>query len=500
MPTLAALDQLSAKQRELLSLHDLSVDLGEGDLTLLHTTWLPAARVVSLCDAEQYCSESPTGIVTPRNEAAACALLLERELEPSAARAAVIDYCCSRTTPPSSPGVLCEDAVSLAAEDWARRRGIVSGFRAATFNGSLRGASCTSKLQPGDVFAELPLSSLVTAATARECPVLSPVLAGLPDDVALIIWTLRERSLGVESRFAPLLDSLPSSPLGTGLTLSDAAQQCIEGTLLGEEARILRVSAEEQYASLFPALLDTHPAVFSRRECFTFERYVCAVELWQAYAIQLQISPDEPPITALAPMALLLNHSTTAPHCVRFSRLDPDGVLRLRTVQSCAAGEQLFLSYGALGCNKQLLFYGFAEPCVYDEVPLAFDPPDVADDEAASMKRDLLTRWGLGLEHSLREACIPSALLGALRILTSQPEDLAQELDPRAGLLSRENEEYVLAALMGTLDALTVPPPFPASSNGGDVAVCLAYLESQQRILREAKSRSEALLSALKCV
>ena len=60
--------------------------------------------------------------------------------------------------------------------------------------------------------------------------------------------------------------------------------------------------------------------------------------------------------------ALPSAHATSIPAC------------RVRAFRPCAAGQQLFLSYGPYPNDKLLLFYGFALPGnPFDEAKVAFE-------------------------------------------------------------------------------------------------------------------------------
>ena len=64
----------------------------------------------------------------------------------------------------------------------------------------------------------------------------------------------------------------------------------------------------------------------------------------------------------LVPLASLMNHSASA-HIKQYGAISAaTACLELRLSRPCAAGEQLFLSYGALPNLALLLFYGFALP------------------------------------------------------------------------------------------------------------------------------------------
>ena len=162
----------------------------------------------------------------------------------------------------------------------------------------------------------------------------------------------------------------------------------------------------EQFDSLQPllqALLQAYPGLL-QPEWFTWEAFLWAVECWYAYAIEVSIRPkgctallarlntdstavwvlaattfyghvkpqfrpcclqvqwpDDSIRSCLAPFASLLNHSCSAPHIVRYSRLDPVSChLHFTLCRPCTAGQQCYLSYGPLPSLKLLLFYGMA--------------------------------------------------------------------------------------------------------------------------------------------
>ena len=64
----------------------------------------------------------------------------------------------------------------------------------------------------------------------------------------------------------------------------------------------------------------------------------------------------------LVPLASLMNHSPDA-HIKQYGAVTAaSACLELRVSRPCAAGEQLYLSYGPLPNLALLLFYGFALP------------------------------------------------------------------------------------------------------------------------------------------
>jgi hypothetical protein len=374
---------------------------------------------------------------------------------------------------------------------------------------------------------------MILAPTALDAPGLGDALRnveGMDDDTAALVWTMRDR-LDAASPYAPLWASLPRAPLHTGLTLPPSALAALEGTLLHEAVSRLQAAAREQYDTLFPALLHAHPELFlatrgghggsgelaaaAAAAAYSFDAYCVAAELWQAYAVRVVPPGGGAPCSALLPSALLLNHSAAAPHVVRFSAPDADGVLRLRALRPCRAGAQLYLSYGPLPNAQLLQFYGFCLPDnPYDAFPLAFELPEAAEEEeggesdaeeTALLRACLLERWALGLEHSLRRGHrLPSRLLGALRVLTASGAELAAcSANPRTVPLSADNEQTVALTLADTVEALlgSLPPvPQPPLGGGGEdadaLAHCATYLQGQRDILLNAQRQCADMLAA----
>ncbi len=435
-----------------------------------------------------------------------------------AALAAVAAHCDALACEDAQPGAPCDDAATTAAAAWAEAQGVRARLHAASF-GSLRGAAAAEEVRAGVTIVALPPAALLTAQCAYDAPGLGDALRaieGINDDTAALVWTMLERAEGAASPRAAFWAALPAAPLQSGLTLPPAALAALEGTLLHEEARRLQEAAREQYGSLFPALLDAFPAVFAASralspDAYSFEAYCLAAELWQAYAVRVAPCGGGAARSALLPQALLLNHGC-APHCVRFSAPDADGVLRLRALRRCPAGAQLRLSYGALPNAHLLLFYGFTLPDnPYDTFPLAFELPEPEEEEGdqsageatAAARAALLVRWHLSLEHSLRRGRLPSRLLGALRVLTATPDELAAcDADPRCAPLSAANERTVVLTLAATLDALLeglppVPQPREGDVHAAALAHCAVYLQAQRDIVDDAQRECAALLAAL---
>lgn len=318
-------------------------------------------------------------------------------------------------------------------------------------------------------------------------------MEGLSDDAALVVWTLRELSRGDSSSYAPLLQSLPQGRLHTGLTLSEHALERLGDTLCGQQAQRLRDAARAQYDELLP-VLQSYGVVPD------FALYCWTVEIWQSYAVA--VVRDGVAETALLPLLFLLNHRAGGAHALRFSVPDADGVLRVRAERDCAQGEQLFLSYGSLANAQLLAFYGFAvADNPHEEVPLGFGPDE--DEDIAAVQTELMDRWGLEWEQSLRaKTPLPEALLSLMRVLTADAEELHEMQRAESGGPPPPSPAG-LQVLGDALEALIAQLP-PAEEEQADADAderemrhVAVYLAGQRRILEQAAAQVTALLAGV---
>jgi protein-histidine N-methyltransferase len=367
--------------------------------------------------------------------------------------------------------------------EWSRARGVVTALCPATFgDDKLRGCAAARALSPGEVVAEVPSSAVVTVANARASARMQPVLQALgesvSDDLALILWTMMERA-DAQSEYKPLLQ-LNEGPLFTALTLPDAALSMLDGTNTHAEVLQLRHAARQQFQATLPRLCEELPHVLCPASAFGYSEYVSAVELWQAYGMQVVVPGTTEPQTVLMPMACLLNHSCFTPHIVRFSTADADGVFRLRTVRPCDQGGQVFLSYGALTNAQLLTFYGFAVACnPCDTVEFAMELPDEQE-----------------VKHLLRCACpLPHRLLATLRTLCSDNETG----DPAGAGLSAESDIAALSTLSDLVAALQqgLRPVHSSEATHPAGRHCALVVASQRDILVATARECSRQLKAL---
>ena len=280
----------------------------------------------------------------------------------------------------------------------------------ARFPSTGRGAAATVDIVPGDDALTVPRAALWTVADAVDAP--GPrgdayrTFAALGEDTLAVLWLVAERALGAASPWAPLLAALPldGSAPGVGTPLGwplDVTQALLAGTPLLADACAARDKLGRQYHALFPALSDNMPEVFPA-SVYTAENFRAATEAWNAYGMTVQgeaAGGTEAPGAPVTclPPVALLCNHTLWPHVVRYSRLR-GGALHLPVARRVRAGEEVFVSYGAKSNAELLLFYGFAvENNPYDDVPMSLELPAGEVAEVTAARSAALARAGLTL-------------------------------------------------------------------------------------------------------
>ena len=342
--------------------------------------------------------------VSPRNETAACALVLElltdaHQRAPGAAAAtleAARALCDAALAPPldtadvngnaSVPTAAppADGGIADATVAWLRADGGVGASSSssssklslsvapARFPGTGRGAAASADIPAGDIAAAIPAHRLFTVEHALTMP--GPrgdayrMFTALGEDTVAALWLVAERALGTASPWHPLIASLPwpeggegsDAPCGGATPVSWPREACdalLGGTPLLADARAASEKLTRQHAALFPALSEHMSDVFPA-QLYTVDNFRRAHEAWNSYGMTVQADPGTAPVTCLPPVAMLCNHALW-PHVVRYSRLR-DGTLRLPLARSIKVGEEVFVSYGAKSNAELLLFYGFA--------------------------------------------------------------------------------------------------------------------------------------------
>ena len=498
------------------------------------TRLLACARVASLDDREVYFGPPAAGwaawamtppvkgerervALSPRNETAACALVLELLTEAGEAAAAVLPVaralCDTALAPPSGDDAGAAGAappddagVGDAMIAWTRAGGpaaSTSGAGAETSETSVRvsivparfpstgrGAAAAADLPAGSDAVRVPSQMLWTVHHAFAEPGARGeayrTFAALGEDTVAALWLVYEREvLGAASPWAPLLAALPPPRRG-----ADARVVAPRGhrRAAGGHARVCGRDGDALYAraAVRGAVPGARRALPRRvpRGGVHVRRLPRRRRAWNAYGMTVlrdssadggetkellgvtnanEVNevpfvnvPKDAPVTCLPTVALLCNHSVW-PHAVRYSRLR-GGELHVPVARSARREEEVFVSYGAKSNAELLLFYGFCvENNPYDDVPLSLELPQGEVAEVTRARSACLQRWRLQLSpHAARAAKgVAPGLMGALRVLTADAAALATcAQDPRIVPVSSEGEPAAAAALCGALAAL----------------------------------------------
>ena len=478
---------------------------------------LACARVASLDDREVYFGPSSAGwaawamtppvkgerervALSPRNETAACALVLELCTEAGEAAAAVLlvarSLCDTALAPPTDENTASaappdDNGVGDAMIAWTKAVGATPEARngsdadgcsvsivPARFPNTGRGAAAASDLPAGTDAVRVPSHTSWTVQCAFDDP--GPrgeayrTFAALGEDTVASLWLVYEMfGVGQNGKWAPLLNALPKRGGLTPVSWpADAIAALLGGTPVYTDAVNTHEKLTRQYAALFPALSEHYQEVFPS-SLYTLENFRAATEAWNAYGMTVLFPEDgarvsgsinsentsetkNQPVTCLPPIALLCNHSVW-PHAVRYSKLRGNA-LHVPIARSVRSGSEVFVSYGSKSNAELLLFYGFCvENNPYDDVPLSLELPNGEVGEVTRTRAACLQKFNLQLSpHAVRaNNGLAPGLVGTLRVLTADAAALATcVIDPRLTPVSSEGEAHAAATLCGALAAL----------------------------------------------
>ncbi|KAJ8352478.1 hypothetical protein SKAU_G00239540 [Synaphobranchus kaupii] len=247
---------------------------------------------------------------------------------------------------------LCHDSRYVELRKWLKERGFNSNsLIPAQFSNTGRGLMTTKAIKAGGLVVSLPESCLMTSQSVlssylgeyfkRWKPSVSPVLA-------LCVFLISERHLGVTSRWKPYIDVLPENYTCPAY-FSDDALSLLPGDLRNK-------ALDQRGRPLFRRPVEdifTHDAL----------RWAwCSVNTRTVYVERPQ-SPylsRERDVYALAPYLDLLNHCASVQVDAEFSQVTR--CYEIRSRQGCRKFQQAFICYGPHDNQKLLLEYGFVAP------------------------------------------------------------------------------------------------------------------------------------------
>ena len=406
---------------------------GDGRVRCLRNRAWEACRLSCLTEDELYFlgedQKDGKKVISLRNEYATAAKIcdLQRGAKHALLEPREIDQRLDTLPLSTQQGVskvFGSDSDEARVVEWAKGKGIESKICPATISygdgQSRRGAVSSGELMPGDCVLSIRQDCLLGIWTALKSDIgdlISQILSQAGEDFALILWTLWDRRRE-DSEFAAVWRCLPDA-FGTGLSAKEGDLKVVEGLPLGLEISSAQEHLRSSYESYFKPLMKALEGYLGV-EGFGWTDFLWASELWYAYAVQVQSDTLESNSSCLAPLLFFCNHSLN-PHMVHFSRIR-DGVLQVPCCRRAGEGEEIFLSYGPLPCNRLITFYGFAIPSnPYDFFEIQFEPEDLALSEEAAT---VLRLYGIGMEHKLSREKVSDQLLACLKIVMASGDEL----------------------------------------------------------------------------
>ncbi|CAG9100910.1 unnamed protein product [Plutella xylostella] len=301
------------------------------------------------------------------------------------------------------------------------------GVEIASFKGYDLGLKATKDFKEGSLMLTIPRKVMMSEQDARESILgkfieVDPLLQNMPN-ITLALFLLMEKSKP-DSFWAPYIAVLPERYSTILYFTPDELAELKPSPVLESSLKLYR-SIARQYAYFYMKIhtLDL-PVVKNLQDIFTFENYRWAVST--VMTRQNNISLSHADTTAFIPLWDMCNHQHGKITTDFNKELSRGECFALRDF---AAGEQLFIFYGARPNSDLFLHNGFVYPDnQYDSLSLCLGIS--SEDPRRAARRALLARLGLGgaAHYPLYAAAAPvSAELRAfVRIFCMEEEDLTK--------------------------------------------------------------------------
>jgi histone-lysine N-methyltransferase SETD3 len=387
-----------------------------------------------------------------------------------------------------------DDTYSAAFEAWAAAEGVqLAGVAIVRVDVGGRGCVAQRAVAAGALLLSVPGRLLLTCGTAVRDARLAAHAATLRPAALLAAHLLHECSKGADSPWHLYVRTLPRSFAdGGGFTSAEAdalqAPHAVAAvTQLRHERRTDWAAARALLDSLVPPKMRSY-----------------AAWSWAASAVSSRtvFVPGGTDAGALCPCGDAFNHDTpssAAGLAVGSGSYDATtDTYCFHTAVDCAAGEQVFVSYGAHDNLALLLIYGFMLPCNAHDAALLPRCPvltDLAvdDDDLSVSADDGAPSWRL--LSALRLAAAPPALRRTRGHSAAAGEMLSAESEAAAFGRLRRACVATLTALPTTeaedLAALRSLQP------GSRMHLAVQWRAEYKATLRRAVCAADATLAAL---
>ncbi|XP_035825655.1 SET domain-containing protein 4 [Aplysia californica] len=239
----------------------------------------------------------------------------------------------------------------------------------ALFEGTGRGLRTRVRIKPGDTIVSIPAECLITTDTVLASPVGALIqrrrLQFTPQQL-LSMFLIFERQKGAQSKWAPYLDTLPTT-YGTPLYFSRS-----ELSLLVSSVQEMAESSCRRFRSACEKIMSFVKGDMSGQlPIFTVTDLRWAWSAVNTRSVYLRTHPHPAVLLdpqeshmALAPFLDLLNHTDSAQITAGLN--ERSGAYEIVTRDGYFKYQQVFICYGPHDNAKLLIDYGFTLPVNYN--------------------------------------------------------------------------------------------------------------------------------------
>lgn len=337
------------------------------------------------------------------------------------------------------------------------------GIEVEEFEGLGKGIIAIQDIYRDQAVLTIPRKCILCAKTALENAEIGPKIASLANkcdldkDTILTLFVLFERFGNPKSFWKPYFDFIDTTCFQTNSPLfySDEELSILQGTPIYMEIMQAKEQLKEFCDAYFPVFQEELKDCFPKH-VLTFENMLWFRALVESRAITF----PEPLGCSLVPYMDCLNSSAYPQLEGRGHYVEQSDSIVLKSVMDCIRGEQLYICYGPYSNRELFQYYGYvAENNPYDKFYFELSYPEDGNED---IKREILEKYNLSVEHYFIKGNIPSKLMAAMRILLLSEEDVdldailedeTNKFNPYEQV-SKTNEEGLLQTLIATLESL----------------------------------------------
>lgn len=313
------------------------------------------------------------------------------------------------------------------------------------------GVVAKCEASPGDPLIQMPGSLCLTAADTRQDPILASLAEGRSELVALALFVMKERSRVGESKWTPILESLPSKVDTPVLWADEERERLLRGSPALKEARLREQALLAEWKSLQTQIDELKDSDGYPPSIFNQLSFLNAMTVVLAYAVYL------PSAECFALLAVVGNISRTGSAAGALIDYDVEAeAVVVTATEPYKVGQEVRVFDGRSN-GELLLATGWVElsnPADY----LMLQASLVAADRMYQLKKDILEQFGFGTEENfpIYADRIATQHLAYLRLsrLTDAAQ-LARVSFDEDVIVSPENEYEVLQLMMADLRDLT---------------------------------------------